>query len=111
MTTRSQLIEIVENGAVLDINIEEHTVRAYVVISAPDVDAVADIVPEERFEHAGDIHVMAVAHPDDAAAIVGDALFNVSPDDTVVFLCHDAGTKDAVLHEFLGADGLKKLLN
>lgn len=111
MTTHSQLIEIVENGAVLDIHLDEHSVRAYVVVSAPNLDAVGDIVPEERFEQGGDTHVMAVAHADDANTTVTDALFNVNPNDTIVFLCHDVATKDAVLHEFLGADGLKNHIN
>ena len=79
MTTHSQLIEIIENGAVIDIYIDEHTVRAYVVVSAPNVDAVADIVPEERFEQRGDIHVMAVAQADDANSTVNDALFQRKP--------------------------------
>lgn len=111
MSTHSKLIEVIENGAVLNVHIDEHLVQAYVVISAPDLDAVADIVPEERFELGGDIHVMAVAHADDAHTTVNDALFNVNPDDTIVFLCHDAETKDAVIREFLGEDGLKLQIN
>lgn len=111
MTTHSQLIEIVENGAVLDIHIDEHSIRAYVVISEPDLNAVGDIVPEERFEQGGDIHVMAVANANDADTTVNDALFNVNPDDTIVFLCHDNDTKNAVLQEFLGSDGFKNQIN
>lgn len=100
MSPTNHLIATFEEGAVLSLHLDNCPVHAYVVVSEPNIDLVADIVPKERFEAEGDIHVMAVAQPEDAAALIEDVTQNINPDDTIVFLCVDKATKDEVLAQF-----------
>ncbi|UYY85726.1 hypothetical protein [Alcaligenes sp. SMD-FA] len=101
MQLQSQIIEQTDSGYVLEIILEqEHKIWAYLAISEPDLDAVANIVPPEQFEAGGDVHVMAIAQADDAAQEVQEVLFSMNPNDTVVFLCSDKASVVAVLTEF-----------
>lgn len=101
MQIQSQIIEQTDSGYVLEITLEEeHKVWAYLAVSEPDLDAVANIIPPEQFEAGGDVHVMAIAQPQDAPQEVEDVLFSMSPNDTVVFLCADIASLLAVLNEF-----------
>lgn len=101
MQLQSQIIEQTDSGYVLEIILEqEHKIWAYLAISEPDLDAVANIVPPEQFEAGGDVHVMAIAQAEDAAQEVQEVLFSMNPNDTVVFLCSDKASVMAVLTEF-----------
>lgn len=100
MSPTNQLIATLDDGAVLHVYLDDCPVQAYVVVSEPNIDRVADIVPQERFEADGDIHVMAVAQPQDASAMIDDVSQNLNADDTIVFLCFDIATKDEVLKQF-----------
>lgn len=100
MSPRNELIRTIDEGAVLQLYIDNMPVYAYVVVSEPNIDRVADIVPADRFEADGDIHVIAISHPDDAQALIEDVSDNMNPEDTVVFLCSDHNTKNQVLTLF-----------
>ncbi|MBY6345083.1 hypothetical protein E5C31_03800 [Providencia rettgeri] len=101
MQIQSQIIEQTDSAYVLEITLEEeHKVWAYLAISEPDLDAVAQIVPPEQFEAGGDVHVMAIAQAEDAPREVEEVLFSMNPNDTVVFLCADEASVTAVLNEF-----------
>lgn len=100
MSLNNVLISTLDDGAVLQLYVEQMPVYAYVVVSEPNIDRVADILPVDRFEADGDIHVIAISHPDDAQALIDDVSENLNPDDTVVFLCSDHVTKDQVLQLF-----------
>jgi len=79
MQIQSQIIEQTDSGYVLEITLEqEHKIWAYLAISEPDLDAVANIVPPEQFEAGGDVHVMAIAQADDAAQEVQEVLFSMN---------------------------------
>ena len=105
MQIQSQIIEQTDSAYVLEITLEEeHKVWAYLAISEPDLDAVANIVPPEQFEAGGDVHVMAIAQPTDAPQEVEEVLFSMNPNDTVVFLCADQASVMAVLNEFGQSD-------
>ncbi|GAA5092714.1 MULTISPECIES: hypothetical protein [Paenalcaligenes] len=100
MSQTNQLISTLNEGAVLQVYVDGCLVHAYVVVSEPNIDRVADIVPQERFDADGDIHVMAVGQPQDASAMIDDVSQNLNAEDTVVFLCIDHATKDEVLKQF-----------
>ncbi|WP_372372592.1 hypothetical protein ACDI13_00560 [Alcaligenes faecalis] len=101
MQIQSEIIEQTDSAYVLEITLEEeHKVWAYLAISEPDLDAVANIVPPEQFEAGGDVHVMAIAQSKDAPREVEEVLFSMNPNDTVVFLCADQASIMAVLTEF-----------
>lgn len=101
MQIQSQIIEQTDSAYVLEITLEEeHKVWAYLAVSEPDLDAVATIVPPEQFEAGGDVHVMAIAQATDASQEVEAVLFSMNPNDTVVFLCADTASVQAVLNEF-----------
>lgn len=100
MSPTNHLIQTLDEGAVLHVLLEDCPVQVYVVVSEPNIDRVADIVPQERFDADGDIHVMAVGQPQDASAMIDDVSQNINSDDTVVFLCIDTATKDEVLKQF-----------
>ncbi|MYN12237.1 hypothetical protein GSY71_03600 [Pusillimonas sp. TS35] len=86
-SAHSRLVDTLERGVVLDVTVEELQFRAYVVVSEPDLERVADFVPREQFEQDGDLHVAAVAEPSAAAEQVEDIAFNMNQGDAAVFLC------------------------
>ncbi|WP_083812410.1 hypothetical protein [Pusillimonas sp. T7-7] len=84
---QSTLIDTLEHGVILDVVIEDLQFRAYVVISEPDINLVADFVPAEQFEQDGDVHVTAISHPDESLVQIQDMAFNMNLGDAAVFLC------------------------
>lgn len=99
MPLDSHLVSLVDQGHILDISLEDLDFRVYVALREPDVEEVAKLVPAERFEQ-GEVHVMAINAQDDAPAQIQDALFNLNPGDTLVFLCTDAPAYENALAEF-----------
>ena len=99
MKAFSRITKALEHGVVLDVTIEELNCSAYVVISPPDLELVAQIVPAARFEQEGDVHVTAVESPDQAPQQVEDLAFNMNIGDTAVFLCQDTAAYEATLEE------------
>ena len=103
MKAISRILDTLDQGVLLDVAIEELTCRAYVVVSAPDLDLVADFVLASQFEQGGDVHVTAVASATEARQQVEDLAFNMNIGDTAVFLCQDEAAFQATLEE-LGQD-------
>ena len=97
MTIHSHVTQRFEQGVVLDVVAEDLPLRAYVVISEPDLEAVTRFVPEEQFEEDAQLHVAAVTSPDEADAMIEDVLFNMNPHDAVALLCTDAACMQAAL--------------
>lgn len=89
MNALSHIVDTLENGLVLNVTIEDLQFRAYVVLSEPDINRVADFVPKEQFEQDGDVHVAAIHQSDDAREQIQDITFNMNPGDAAVFLCVD----------------------
>lgn len=100
MSPANHLLSTIDNGAVLQVQLADVTVQVYVVISEPSLEKVADFLPEERFEADGDIHVLAVAQPEEASTLIDEVSQAINDDDTLVFLCLNAAAKDEVLHQF-----------
>jgi len=103
MHPTSQIVDTLKQGLILDVTIEDLTFRSYVVVSAPDIELVADFVPPEQFDEDGDVHVTAVSHPDEALTQVEDIAFNMNPGDAAVFLCGNRNSYDRTL-EVLGIE-------
>ncbi len=103
MKPHSHVKSVLEHGLVLDVTIEDLSFTAYVVISEPDINLVADFVPQEHFESGGDLHVTAVETPADAQTQIQDMAFNMNIGDAVVFMCSDQATYQETLEE-LGQD-------
>src|SRR3546814_30545 len=99
MPLNSRLVSLVDQGHILDITLEDLDFRVYIALRDADVEEVAKLVPAERFEQ-GEVHVMAINDQDDAPAQIQDALFNLNPGDTLVFLCTDAQAYGDTLAEF-----------
>lgn len=95
----SHIVEFLQHGMVLDVTIEDFPFRAYVVISEPDIERVADFVPQAQFEQEGDLHVAAISQSEEARAQIQDITFNMNPGDAVVFLCADLAAYQAALEE------------
>ena len=99
MNAHCSIVRQLAEGLILDVAIEDLEFRAYVVICQPDINRVADFVPQEQFEQAGDLHVTSVSVPDEARQQVEDMAFNMNPSDAVVFLCADHDAYEATLEE------------
>ncbi|WP_233214052.1 hypothetical protein [Pollutimonas nitritireducens] len=99
MNALSQIVDMLEQGLVLDVTIEDLQFRAYVVVSEPDIDRVADFVPKEQFEEDGDVHVAAIDQKQQAREQIEDIVFNMSPGDAAVFLCANSQVYLTVLEE------------
>jgi hypothetical protein len=103
MNPQSRLVDTLAHGAILDVTIEELQFRAYVVVSEPDIERVADFVPKEQFEQDGDVHVAAISDAGQAREQIQDIAFNMNPGDAAVFLCADHAAFRNALEE-LGQD-------
>ncbi len=66
MNALSHVVETLEHGLVLDVTVEDLQFRAYVVLSEPDINRVADFVPRDQFEGDGYVHVAAMHEADEA---------------------------------------------
>ncbi len=99
MNACSQISGTLENGMVLAVTIEDLHFTAYVVVSEPDINLVADFVPKEQFEQDGDVHVAAICKDDNAHEQIQDIVFNMNLGDAVVFLCEDRQAYTDILHE------------
>lgn len=100
----STKVTSVAGGLELQCNAEGHAISVYVVVSAADLNAVAEIVPAERFESDAEIHAAAVTSVEQAYDEVGEVLENMNPGDVAVFLCSDHDAYDAAL-DVLGYEG------
>lgn len=104
MNANSQITLVLPQGLVLDVQIEDLTFTAYVVISEPDLDRIADFVTQDAYEQANDWHVAAVTTAEEAESQVSDIAFNMNIGDAVVFLCADVSAYEATL-QALGQPG------
>ncbi|WP_323012644.1 hypothetical protein [Castellaniella sp.] len=105
MPLNSQLISLLDQGMVLDITLEDLPFRVYVAQRPADVEQVASLVPAERFQADGNVHVAAIHDTDDASEQIQDMLFNLSPGDTIVFLCTGPQAYADTLAEFGQSSG------
>ncbi len=103
MNPSSHVIQTLPEGLVLGVTIDELSFKAYVVISDPDINNVANFVPKEQFEEDGDLHVTAVESATEAREQVESLAFNMNLNDAAVFLCSDEPAYQATLEE-LGHD-------
>ena len=51
------------SGIALRTTLDGEFIRSYVVVSPPDLNVIADIVPREEVEAGGEIHATAVSDP------------------------------------------------
>lgn len=100
MPLDSRLVRSLDQGYELDITLEDLVFRVYIALRDADVEQVASLVPPERFEGDGDVHVVAIHDGDDAPQQIQDVLFNLNPGDTLVFLCTGERAYDNALAEF-----------
>lgn len=87
----------VPGGMALKTTIEGEYIRSYAVVSAPDLNAIAHIVPSAEVAAGGEIHATAVSDIAAAQERVFDVLDNVNPGDIAVFLCSAQDTYEATL--------------
>lgn len=110
MQTHSHVISVLDQGLVLDVTVGELGFTAYVVVSEPDLNRVADVVPQDHYDKHGSVHVAAIDAVDSAHDQITDIAFNMNPGDAAVFLCRDEAAYLAALHE-LGQQGQSARLN
>lgn len=97
MEISSRQVGDVENGIALETLIDGEAVSTYVVIAPADLNAVASIVPIEKFESDAQIHATAVDKPGGAWDQVEEVIGNMNPGDIAVFLCSGDDTFDETL--------------
>lgn len=84
-------------GVALETTLDGERVDAYVVTGISDLEAIADIVPQEKVAAGAEIHVTTVDELDTAQDQVDQVLENLNPGDVAVFLCADEVTYNAAL--------------
>lgn len=102
MTLRYQtrLLEELEHCLLLAVHVEDAQFTVCLAIAEPDIELVADILPQEYFENGSNVHVAALHTPEDVPAAIEEITFSMEPDDVVVFLCADETTFDTALAQF-----------
>lgn len=99
MQTHSHVVSVLNQGLILDVSLGELDFTAYVVVSEPDLNRVADVVPQDHYDKHGSLHVAAIDTADDAHDQITDIAFNMNQGDAAVFLCRDELAYIAALHE------------
>ncbi|MAK55321.1 MAG: hypothetical protein CML17_05700 [Pusillimonas sp.] len=89
MKAQSTILATLPQGLILQVNMGELLFKAYVAISEPSIEKMAELVSEEEYAQANDWHVTAVEAEDQAEHQVEDLAFNMNPGDAAVFLCVD----------------------
>lgn len=93
----------VPGGVCLNTRIDDLAITCYVVVSEPDLEKIADIVPAEVFASGVDVHANAVSAGEAEDQILA-VIENMNPGDAAVFMCLDAIAYGETLAA-LGADG------
>jgi len=99
MHASSHIVSVLNQGLVLEVALGDLDFTAYVVVSEPDLDRIAGIVPQEHYDRHGSLHVAAVGPADSPGDQISDIAFNMDNGDAVVFLCSDESAYMATLHE------------
>lgn len=99
MQTHSHVVSVLDQGLLLDVALGELGFTAYVVVSEPDLNRVAELVPQEHYERHGNLHVAAIEGAEEAHEQISELAFNMDQGDAVVFLCRDKSAYMATLHE------------
>lgn len=86
-----------EYGISLQTECDGASFAVYLVLGAPDLDAIAEIVPPEALAEGAAIHAASVDAVDSAQEQIDEVLENMSPTDVVVFFCADADSFAAAL--------------
>lgn len=100
---QSTVIDSIEGGVVLAIQVEDLSVQAYVVISKIDINVVETIIPQHIFESEAEIHVAGLTRGINVSEEIVEILENMESGDIVAYLCEDA----IVYGEALAALGIK----
>jgi|GEM_PF-418673 len=100
MPLSSQILSTLKDGVVLNIDSDEIGFTAYILISEPDLNIVAQLMPQEEYEQFGNVHVAAVNSPDDALDEVSELTFNLAAGDAAIFLCANEAAFQRTLREF-----------
>ncbi len=89
------------NGLVLDI---------YLVVAAVDFDQIPAIVPAERFEQEGQIHIASLGLEDEPVEDEMESILaNMDSGDTVLFFCADTQAYNVAL-DFVNYSGDRQFL-
>ncbi len=89
------------NGLVLDI---------YLVVAAVDFDQIPAIVPAERFEQEGQIHIASLGLEDEPVEDEMESILgNMDSGDTVLFFCADTQSYNVAL-DFVNYSGDRQFL-
>lgn len=100
MTITSSLIAHLDDAQLVQISLENLTFDIYIAQRDADVEHVSQLVPKEKFMGNGNVHVAAISENQDISTEINDILFNLNPDDTIVFLCTSKQAYTDVLAEF-----------
>jgi len=95
ITSRRQAT--LDNGLCLETTLDGADLTVYVVVGAPDLEAIPGIVPQALVEGGADIHAAAVQGTDTAQDQVDQVLENVNEGDVVVFFCDNEDSYGAAL--------------
>lgn len=100
---QSTILDTIEGGVVLAIQVEDLSVQAYIVISKIDINIVEKIIPQHIFESDAQVHVTGLTKGIDVTEEIVQILENMESGDVVAYLCEDT----IVYGEALAALGLK----
>ncbi|MBF22580.1 hypothetical protein [Neopusillimonas maritima] len=89
MKAQSTILATLPQGLILQVEMGELSFKAYVAVSEPSIEKMAELVSEEEYVQANDWHVTAVETEAQAEQQVEDLAFNMNPGDAAVFLCVD----------------------
>lgn len=100
MSLPGRLISHLDQAQLIEITLEGFKFEIYVALRDANIEHVTKLVPAEKFENSGNVHVAAIHDDQDAANEISDMLFNLNPGDTIVFLCTGKQAYADVLTEF-----------
>ena len=81
MKAQSTILATLDQGLVLQVDIGELSFKAYVAVSEPSIEKMAELVSEEEYVQANDWHVTAIETEEQAEQQVEDLAFNMNPGD------------------------------
>lgn len=94
---QSTILDTLEQGLILQVDLVELSFQAYVAIREANIDKVAGLVSEENYARANNWHVTAIEQPEEAQQQVENLAFNMDLGDAAVFLCTNTAACQATL--------------
>ncbi len=107
---QTSLVRALHQGVQITAEVNDLMLDIYLVVAAVDFDQIPEIVPQDRFEQDGQIHIASLGLEDEPVEDEMEAILaNMDSGDTVLFFCANSDAYHQAL-DFVSYTGDREFL-